>query len=57
MPLRLLRSRSLSDANTIRGLVGASTFAMWFFLSLYVQDVLHLQIPDQGGPALPCSCR
>lgn len=39
MPLRLFRSRSLSAANAIIFTVGASTFAMWFFVTLYLQDV------------------
>jgi EmrB/QacA subfamily drug resistance transporter len=39
MPLRLFSSRSLSVANLIMMLVGASTFAMWFFFSLYMQQV------------------
>ncbi len=41
MPLRLFRSRQLSAANLVIGLVGAATFPMWFFISLYMQDVLH----------------
>jgi EmrB/QacA subfamily drug resistance transporter len=40
VPLRLFRSRSLSAANVTIALVGASSFPMWFFLSLYAQDVL-----------------
>jgi EmrB/QacA subfamily drug resistance transporter len=39
MPLRLFRSRSLSAANAVVLLVGGSTFGMWFFFSLYLQDV------------------
>jgi|SRR5579884_4316967 len=39
MPLRLFASRSLSAANVIMLLVGGSTFAMWFFFSLYLQQV------------------
>jgi EmrB/QacA subfamily drug resistance transporter len=39
MPLRLFSSRSLSSGNLIMMLVGASSFAMWFFFSLYLQDV------------------
>lgn len=40
MPLRLFRSRSLSGANVVMLLVGAAFFSMWYFLSLYLQDVL-----------------
>jgi EmrB/QacA subfamily drug resistance transporter len=39
MPLRLFASRSLTSGNLIMMLVGASTFAMWFFFSLYLQQV------------------
>jgi EmrB/QacA subfamily drug resistance transporter len=39
MPLRLFRSRSLSGANVIVMIIGASTFGMWFFFSLYLQQV------------------
>jgi EmrB/QacA subfamily drug resistance transporter len=39
MPLRLFSSRSLTTGNLIMMLVGASTFAMWFFFSLYLQQV------------------
>jgi predicted MFS family arabinose efflux permease len=39
MPLRLFRSRNLSAANVIIMLVGGSTFAMWFFVTLYLQQV------------------
>ncbi len=53
MPLRLFRSRQLSAANAIIGLVGASTFAMWFFLSLYLQDVLHYSAIRTGLVFLP----
>ncbi len=53
MPLRLFRSRQLSAANAIIGLVGASTFAMWFFLSLYLQDVLGYSAIKTGLVFLP----
>ncbi len=39
MPLRLFRSASLSTANAIIMLVGGATFGMWFFFSLYLQQV------------------
>ena len=53
MPLRLFRSRPLSSANTILAAVGASTFAMWFFLSLYLQDVLGYSPIKTGLVFLP----
>jgi EmrB/QacA subfamily drug resistance transporter len=40
VPFRLFRSRSLSGANVVMFLIGAAFFAMWYFLSLYLQNVL-----------------
>jgi predicted MFS family arabinose efflux permease len=40
MPLRLFRMRGVTGANIVMLLVGAVFFSMWYFLSLYVQDVL-----------------
>jgi EmrB/QacA subfamily drug resistance transporter len=39
MPLRIYRSRSLSASNVVVLLLGGATFGMWFFLSLYLQQV------------------
>jgi MFS family permease len=39
MPLRIYASRTLRASNVVVFLLGASTFAMWFFLSLYLQQV------------------
>jgi len=39
MPLRLFESRALSSANLVVVTLGGSTFAMWFFATLYLQDV------------------
>ena len=39
MPLRIYASRTLRAANVVVFLLGAATFAMWFFLSLYLQQV------------------
>ncbi len=40
MPLGVFRSRSLSGANVVMLCLGGAMFAMWFFLSLYMQNVL-----------------
>jgi EmrB/QacA subfamily drug resistance transporter len=53
LPLRLFRSRQLSAANALLMLVGASTFAMWFFLSLYLQEVLGYSAIRTGLVFLP----
>ncbi|HET7048361.1 MAG TPA: MFS transporter [Solirubrobacteraceae bacterium] len=39
MPLRIFSSRTLTAANVVVFLLGAAVFAMWFFLSLYLQQV------------------
>lgn len=40
MPLGIFRLRSLSGANIVGLLLGAAIFSMFFFLSLYMQQVL-----------------
>ena len=40
VPLGLLRSRGLAGANLAMLCVGGSMFAMWYFVSLYLQGVL-----------------
>jgi EmrB/QacA subfamily drug resistance transporter len=39
VPFRLFRSRSVSGANVVMFLIGAAFFSMWYFLSLYLQNV------------------
>jgi EmrB/QacA subfamily drug resistance transporter len=41
MPLRVFRMARLRAANLIMFLLYAAVFSMWFFLSLYLQEVLH----------------
>ena len=53
MPLRLFRSRQLSAANLVVLLVGAATFGMWFFFSLYLQQVLGYSPIKTGVIFLP----
>ncbi len=50
MPLRIYRSRTLSAANSVMLLIGGAMFAMWFFVSLYLQQVLGFT-PIQAGLA------
>jgi EmrB/QacA subfamily drug resistance transporter len=40
LPLRLFRSGTVTGANVVGFLIGASIFSMFFFLSLYMQEVL-----------------
>jgi predicted MFS family arabinose efflux permease len=53
MPLRIYASRTLSAANIVVFLVGAASFAMWFFLSLYLQQVLGYSPLRAGFAFLP----
>jgi EmrB/QacA subfamily drug resistance transporter len=50
MPLRIYQSRTLSAANVIVLLVGGASFGMWFFMSLYLQQV-HDYSPIRAGLA------
>ena len=53
VPLRLFRSRALSGANSVMFCFGAAMFAMWFFLSLYLQQVLGYDPVVTGLTFLP----
>jgi EmrB/QacA subfamily drug resistance transporter len=53
MPLRIFKSRALSSANAIVFALGASMFAMWFFVSLYLQQVLGYSPLEAGLAFLP----
>ncbi len=48
MPLRIFRSRTLSGANVVALLVGLTLFSVFFFLTLYMQQVLRFS-PIQAG--------
>ncbi|WP_369204423.1 MFS transporter [Streptomyces sp. PU-14G] len=51
VPLRLFRNRAVSAANAAIFINGLAMFAMWYFLSLYTQNVLGYT-PLQAGFAL-----
>ncbi|MEO6859256.1 MAG: MFS transporter [Solirubrobacteraceae bacterium] len=53
MPLRIYASRALSAANVVVLLVGGATFGMWFFVSLYLQQVLGYSPIKAGLAFLP----
>jgi EmrB/QacA subfamily drug resistance transporter len=55
MPLRIWSSRTLSAANIVVLLVGGASFAMWFFVSLYLQQVLGYSPIRAGLAFLPMS--
>jgi EmrB/QacA subfamily drug resistance transporter len=53
VPLRVFRSRQLSAANVVMFLLGASSFAMWYFVSLYLQEVRGFSPIETGLAILP----
>ncbi|MFB6567037.1 MFS transporter [Streptomyces noursei] len=55
MPLTLFRLRSVSSANAAMVLAGAAMFSMWYFLSLYMQNVLSYTPLQAGLSFLPHS--
>jgi EmrB/QacA subfamily drug resistance transporter len=55
MPLSLFRSRSVSAANLVMLLMGVVFFSMWYFLSLYLQDVHGYHALKTGLLFLPMS--
>ena len=48
LPLRIFRSRTLTAANATMLIVGSVTFAEFFLLTLYLQDVLHYSAVQSG---------
>lgn len=55
MPLGLLRLRSVSSANVAMFLCGSAMFCMWFFMTLYAQNVLDYTPLEAGLALVPSS--
>ena len=55
MPFTIFRLRTLRGANAVALLIGMSLFSMFFFISLYMQDVLHYSALKTGLCYLPLS--
>jgi EmrB/QacA subfamily drug resistance transporter len=53
VPLSILRHRQLRVANLVVALLYASFFPVWFFLTLYVQEVLGFSAIEAGLSFLP----
>jgi EmrB/QacA subfamily drug resistance transporter len=53
MPFSIFRLRTLRGADTIALLIGMSLFSMFFFISLYMQQVLHYSALKAGVSYLP----
>lgn len=55
MPLKLFRSRAVTAANVTMMLCGSSSFAMWFFMTVYAQNVLGYTPLEAGLALVPSS--
>ncbi len=55
MPLNTFRLQTLRGANVVGILIGMSLFSMFFFISLYLQQVLGYSALDAGLAYLPLS--
>jgi EmrB/QacA subfamily drug resistance transporter len=53
VPFRIFRSRTLTGANVVGLLLGASLFSMFYFVSLYMQQVLGYSAIHAGLSYLP----
>ena len=53
MPFSIFRLRTLRGANIVGLLIGMSLFSMFFFISLYLQQVLHYSPVKTGLAYLP----
>ncbi len=53
LPFSIFRLRTLRGADIVGLLIGMSLFSMFFFVSLYLQDVLHFSAIKTGLSYLP----
>ena len=53
VPFSIFRQRTLRGANIVGLLIGMSLFSMFFFVSLYLQEVLHYSPIKTGVAYLP----
>jgi EmrB/QacA subfamily drug resistance transporter len=53
LPLKIFRTRNLLASNIVMGLLGAAWIPMWFFLNLYLQQVLGYGAFESGLALLP----
>jgi EmrB/QacA subfamily drug resistance transporter len=53
VPMRIFASRALSGANVVVLCMGGASFAMWYFVSLYLQQVLGFSPIEAGLAFLP----
>jgi EmrB/QacA subfamily drug resistance transporter len=56
LDLSLFRNRTFSGANTAMLFVGLAMFGTFFYVSLYMQNVLHYSPVQAGASFLPMTC-
>ncbi|MFG3493884.1 MFS transporter [Streptomyces sp. NPDC047928] len=55
MPLKVFRSRAVAAANVAMLVTGSASFAMWFFMTVYAQNVLGYSPLEAGLALVPSS--
>lgn len=55
MPLKLFRTRAVSAANVTMLVTGSASFSSWFFMTVYVQNVLGYEPMEAGLALIPSS--
>ncbi|MBK3593657.1 MFS transporter [Streptomyces sp. MBT51] len=55
MPLRVLGVRAVASANVSMLLMGSATFCMWYFMTVYAQNVLGYTPLEAGLALMPTS--
>lgn len=55
MPLRVLGARAVAAANVAMLVIGSATFSMWYFMTVYAQNVLDYSALQAGLALLPTS--
>lgn len=53
LPLYIFKVPNLSAGNIVMGLMAAAWIPLWFFLNLYLQQILHLNAFNSGLALLP----
>ncbi|MEV6393726.1 MFS transporter [Streptomyces sp. NPDC051907] len=55
MPLKVFRTRAVSAANVAMLVCGSASFSMWFFMTVYAQNVLDYTPLEAGLALIPSS--
>lgn len=55
MPLQVLAARAVASANVAMLVIGSATFSMWYFMTVYAQNVLGYSALEAGLALMPTS--